>query len=132
MMDFAAPLGAKKPNALPELEALVRSAKPAPAAPSWQQPALFMSTTACRACCQPFVLAKVVLPSARSLFQSGFGPYTVDVAIWTVMMPVFAGTDPARAKIELPAGTEPHCEITSSSVVLGVSVTLFCLASSSL
>src|SRR3954449_1908176 len=132
MMDFAAPLGAKQPKALPELDALVRSAKPAPAAPPWKQPALFMSTTACSACCQPLVLAKVVLLSARFWFQSASGPYTVEDAISTVMMPVFAGIEPARAKIELPLGTEPHCLTTSSVVVVGVTFTLFCLARSSL
>src|SRR5690348_18279304 len=125
MMDFAAPLGAKKPNALPELDALVRSAKPAPAAPSWKQPALFMSTTACSACFQPSVFANVVLPSVRFLSQSGSGPYTVEDASWTVMIPVFAGTPPARAKTELPVDfSGPHCLVTSCSVEVEVMLTL--------
>src|SRR5690349_9237221 len=102
MMSLVAPLGAKKPKILPWDAPFVSASNPAPAAPSWKHPDLFRSMTDCRACCQPCVPAKVVLPAARSAFQFSFGPYTVDEAIIIERIPGFCGTPPARPKMDLP------------------------------
>ena len=49
----------------------VMASKPAPAKPSWKQPASFMSTIVWSVSCQPSESAKVTSPSARCAFQSG-------------------------------------------------------------
>ena len=74
MICCAAPLGAKKPRILPEEAPLVRASKPAPAAPSWKQPASFIFLIDWSAVVQPLVPAKVTLFWARLVFQSGSGP----------------------------------------------------------
>ena len=98
----AAPPGTNADSEVPWVMPWVMASKPPPAAPSWKQPASFMSTTVCRVSCQPSSSAKVTSPSARCWFQSGVSAYTRVAEIAMVIRPGLGGTEPAMAKKDLP------------------------------
>src|SRR3954451_13858235 len=66
MIDFAAPLGAKKPMILPLLAPLVRASKPAPSAPGWKQPASNILLRYSRVDFHSLDVANLTFPAFRS------------------------------------------------------------------
>src|SRR5690349_8722763 len=88
----------------------MRASKPAPAAPSWKQPASYIFLTPSTASFHPSSPENVVLPAARSAFHSGLGPYTDDDASVNAKIPGLAGTVPANAASDTPLSfATVHC-----------------------